>query len=143
VLDTYVDLLDSWRADERIGNSLVTRKAAGVVAAISPWNYPLHRAMTKIAAALAAGCTAVTNDPGHTSREVATGWALTAGTWPEFAMSLLSRLLAMVARHGPAAGCPAIDPFKDPHRELWTVVHGQAVHPTVIGLGTRPDCSAG
>jgi hypothetical protein len=76
VLDTYVDLLDSWRADERIGNSLVTRKAAGVVAAISPWNYPLHRAMTKIAAALAAGCTAVTNDPGHTSREVRLGGRL-------------------------------------------------------------------
>lgn len=31
----------------------------GVVAAITPWNYPLCTAINKIAAALAAGCTVV------------------------------------------------------------------------------------
>jgi acyl-CoA reductase-like NAD-dependent aldehyde dehydrogenase len=45
--------------EERIGNSLVVREPVGVVAAITPWNYPLHQAMGKVAPALAAGCTVV------------------------------------------------------------------------------------
>ncbi|MEW1748997.1 aldehyde dehydrogenase family protein [Streptomyces angustmyceticus] len=45
--------------EERIGHSLVVREAAGVVAAITPWNYPLHQAVAKVGAALAAGCTIV------------------------------------------------------------------------------------
>ena len=45
--------------EERIGNSMVVREAVGVVAAITPWNYPLHQAMGKVAPALAAGCTVV------------------------------------------------------------------------------------
>ena len=44
---------------ETIGNSLVLREPAGVVGAITPWNYPLHQAIAKIGAALAAGCTVV------------------------------------------------------------------------------------
>jgi len=35
------------------------REAVGVVAAITPWNYPLHQIAAKVAAALAAGCTVV------------------------------------------------------------------------------------
>jgi aldehyde dehydrogenase (NAD+) len=66
VLDSYVNILGSWHADERIGNSLVTREAAGVVGAITPWNFPLHQAINKIAPALAAGCTVV-----HKPSEVA------------------------------------------------------------------------
>ncbi len=38
---------------------LVIKSPVGVVAAISPWNFPLVLAVRKIAAALAAGCTAV------------------------------------------------------------------------------------
>ena len=34
-------------------------RSAGVVAAITPWNYPLHQVVAKVAAALAAGCTVV------------------------------------------------------------------------------------
>jgi aldehyde dehydrogenase (NAD+) len=45
--------------EERIGASVVVREAAGVVAAITPWNYPLHQAVAKVAPALAAGCTVV------------------------------------------------------------------------------------
>ena len=45
--------------EERIGNSMVVREAVGVVAAITPWDYPLHQAMGKVAPALAAGCTVV------------------------------------------------------------------------------------
>ncbi|GAA4935585.1 aldehyde dehydrogenase family protein [Actinoplanes utahensis] len=46
-----------WR--QRIGNSLVEREPVGVVAAITPWNYPLHQVAAKVAAALVAGCTIV------------------------------------------------------------------------------------
>ncbi|CAM9908507.1 unnamed protein product, partial [Hapterophycus canaliculatus] len=37
----------------------VVREPIGVVGAITPWNYPLCTAVNKVAAALAAGCTAV------------------------------------------------------------------------------------
>lgn len=40
-------------------NTRVLREALGVVAAITPWNYPLLMAMQKVAPALAAGCTIV------------------------------------------------------------------------------------
>src|SRR5687767_3169206 len=52
VLSSYVDALGSDAPDERIGNSLVLREPVGVVGAITPWNYPLHQAMAKIAPAL-------------------------------------------------------------------------------------------
>ncbi len=42
--------------DERVGSSLVSREPIGVVAAITPWNFPLHQLAAKIAPALAAGC---------------------------------------------------------------------------------------
>lgn len=45
--------------EEEIGNSLVVREPVGVVAAIAPWNYPLHQMAAKVAPALAAGCTVV------------------------------------------------------------------------------------
>lgn len=59
VIDSYAELLGSYAFDERVGNSLVMREAAGVVGAITPWNYPLHQITSKLAAALAAGCTLV------------------------------------------------------------------------------------
>ncbi|HEU0023919.1 MAG TPA: aldehyde dehydrogenase family protein [Thermoleophilaceae bacterium] len=45
--------------EEKVGNSLIVREPAGVVAAITPWNYPLHQIANKVAPALAAGCTVV------------------------------------------------------------------------------------
>ena len=56
---TYVDLLAGDDQEQRIGNSLVVREPVGVVAAITPWNYPLHQITAKLAPALAAGCTVV------------------------------------------------------------------------------------
>lgn len=58
-LGVYVDLLREEQPEERVGNSLVVREPAGVVAAITPWNYPLHQVTAKIGPALAAGCTVV------------------------------------------------------------------------------------
>jgi acyl-CoA reductase-like NAD-dependent aldehyde dehydrogenase len=45
--------------EEEVLNSTLVREPAGVVAAITPWNYPLHQIANKVAAALAAGCTVV------------------------------------------------------------------------------------
>jgi aldehyde dehydrogenase (NAD+) len=45
--------------EERVGNSVVVREPAGVLAAITPWNYPLNQIALKVAPALAAGCTVV------------------------------------------------------------------------------------
>jgi acyl-CoA reductase-like NAD-dependent aldehyde dehydrogenase len=59
VLESYVTLLGEYAFEERIGNSLVVREPAGVAACITPWNYPLHQVIAKLAPALAAGCTVV------------------------------------------------------------------------------------
>ena len=45
--------------EEEVGTSTLVREPVGVVAAITPWNYPLHQIANKVAAALAAGCTVV------------------------------------------------------------------------------------
>ena len=47
----------AWR--EEVGNSLVVREPVGVVAAITPWNYPLNQIALKVAPAMTAGCTVV------------------------------------------------------------------------------------
>ncbi|HEY2225368.1 aldehyde dehydrogenase family protein [Actinomycetospora sp.] len=50
---------ESFAWSEEIGNSLVVREPIGVVGAITPWNYPLHQVVAKVAPALVAGCTVV------------------------------------------------------------------------------------
>jgi acyl-CoA reductase-like NAD-dependent aldehyde dehydrogenase len=45
--------------EEQLGNSLIVKEPLGVVGCITPWNYPLHQIVAKIAPALAAGCTVV------------------------------------------------------------------------------------
>jgi aldehyde dehydrogenase (NAD+) len=47
------------KLEEELGNSLVIKEPIGVVGCVTPWNYPLHQAVCKIAPALAAGCTIV------------------------------------------------------------------------------------
>ena len=53
------ELVEQIEWEEEVGNSLIRREAAGVVAAITPWNYPLHQIANKVAPAIAAGCTVV------------------------------------------------------------------------------------
>ena len=55
----YAKLAATFRYEERVGNSVVVREPVGVVACITPWNYPLHQIVAKVAPALAAGCTVV------------------------------------------------------------------------------------
>ena len=57
--NTYAKLAREFPFEQRVGNSLVVREPVGVVAAITPWNYPLNQITLKVAAALAAGCTVV------------------------------------------------------------------------------------
>ena len=45
--------------EETVGSSRVVCEPVGVVACITPWNYPLHQIVAKVAPALAAGCTVV------------------------------------------------------------------------------------
>ena len=59
VIGSFVDLLRADEVPERVGNSIILAEPVGVVGAITPWNYPLHQAVAKVAAALAAGCTQV------------------------------------------------------------------------------------
>ena len=59
IFGVYARLLPEFSFEERVGNSLVVREPVGVVAAITPWNYPLHQIAAKVAPALAAGCTVV------------------------------------------------------------------------------------
>jgi aldehyde dehydrogenase (NAD+) len=51
--------MEEVRWEEEMGNSRVLREAAGVLGAITPWNYPLNQIAAKVAPALAAGCTVV------------------------------------------------------------------------------------
>lgn len=52
----------------------VRRGPVGVVAAVTPWNYPISLAAMKIAPALAAGCTVVLKPPPETALD-AYAWA--------------------------------------------------------------------
>jgi len=55
----YAKLAAQPPEEERVGNSVVVREPVGVVACITPWNYPLNQIAAKVAPALAAGCTVV------------------------------------------------------------------------------------
>lgn len=55
----YATMLADYSFEEQIGNSLVVKEPVGVIGCITPWNYPLHQVVAKVAPALAAGCTVV------------------------------------------------------------------------------------
>jgi aldehyde dehydrogenase (NAD+) len=59
VAGSYAELAATYSFEEKTGNSVVHHEPIGVVAAITPWNYPLHQIVAKVAPALAAGCTVV------------------------------------------------------------------------------------
>jgi aldehyde dehydrogenase (NAD+) len=58
ILESFADA-DLLPTETRIDNSVVVREPIGVVGAITPWNYPLHMVIAKVAPALLAGCTVV------------------------------------------------------------------------------------
>ncbi|WP_116654472.1 aldehyde dehydrogenase family protein [Pelagibacterium sediminicola] len=82
VLRGFVADLDAALADETIAHSTVQYRPLGVIGAITPWNYPLHQAMAKIGAALAAGCTMVLKPSDLTPRTNALMMEILAETVP-------------------------------------------------------------
>jgi succinate-semialdehyde dehydrogenase / glutarate-semialdehyde dehydrogenase len=59
----YGDVIPQHQADRRL---LVLRQPVGVVAAITPWNFPLAMITRKAGPALAAGCTFICKPAGQT-----------------------------------------------------------------------------
>ena len=52
-------VLAQYRFDERMGNGIIRREPIGVCGLITPWNWPLNQVASKVAPALATGCTVV------------------------------------------------------------------------------------
>jgi len=95
---SYAQLITELPLEKEIGNSLVVREPYGVVGAITPWNYPLHQIMAKVAPALAAGCTVVLKPS-----EVAPLNAILLAEACE-AIGLPSGVLNIVTGYGPVVG---------------------------------------
>ena len=55
----YADRAEEMEKTEKAGHSVVLREPVGVCGFITPWNYPLHQFVGKVAPALAAGCTMI------------------------------------------------------------------------------------
>ncbi|GEE01312.1 aldehyde dehydrogenase [Gordonia spumicola] len=56
IMADFAEMARTFEWQTTIGNSRILRRAAGVVAAITPWNYPFYQLVAKAGAALAAGC---------------------------------------------------------------------------------------
>jgi aldehyde dehydrogenase (NAD+) len=55
-IEATIAALDEFPFEETRGATRVLREPAGVVAAITPWNWPLNQIASKVAPAIAAGC---------------------------------------------------------------------------------------
>jgi betaine-aldehyde dehydrogenase len=58
-IDSVLAAASDFPWQETIGNSTIYREPKGVVACITPWNYPLHQIVSKVAPALLARCTVI------------------------------------------------------------------------------------
>jgi len=52
-------VLANYKFEERMGTGIVRREPIGVCGLITPWNWPLNQVASKVAPALATGCTVV------------------------------------------------------------------------------------
>ncbi|HTA67309.1 MAG TPA: aldehyde dehydrogenase family protein [Bryobacteraceae bacterium] len=98
ITNSYAQMIAEAKLEQEIGNSIVVREPYGVVGAITPWNYPLHQIMAKVAPALAAGCTVVLKPS-----EVAPLNAFLLAEACE-AISLPAGVLNIVTGYGPVVG---------------------------------------
>ncbi|WP_425282000.1 aldehyde dehydrogenase family protein [Streptomyces albofaciens] len=98
VCGSYAELAARHPFEEKIGTSTVLHEPVGVVGAITPWNYPLHQIVAKVAPALAAGCTIVLKPAENTP--------LTARLFAEcvHAAGVPAGVFNMVTGLGPVAG---------------------------------------
>ncbi|WP_157521560.1 aldehyde dehydrogenase, partial [Mycobacterium sp. ACS4331] len=94
LLNYYADLITTTSDEEvrpaAIGHTIVTHEAIGVVAAITPWNYPQALAAFKLAPALAAGCTVVLKPAQETALDAMVfGEAAAAAGLPEGVLNIV------------------------------------------------------
>jgi aldehyde dehydrogenase (NAD+) len=54
-----VNVLKAYQFETLIGDAMIYREPIGVCGLITPWNWPLNQIATKLAPALAAGCTVI------------------------------------------------------------------------------------
>ena len=52
-------ILENFDWEEKVRNSIICKEPIGVCAFITPWNFPLHQIIGKVAPAIAAGCTMI------------------------------------------------------------------------------------
>ncbi len=57
--NTAAKIVAGYNFEQPLGTSLIVKEPIGVVAMITPWNWPINQAACKVAPALAAGCTMV------------------------------------------------------------------------------------
>ncbi|MDB6084321.1 MAG: aldehyde dehydrogenase family protein [Gammaproteobacteria bacterium] len=58
-ISAMIDVLKTFKFEERIGNTRLVQEPVGVCALITPWNWPMNQVAAKVVPALAAGCTMV------------------------------------------------------------------------------------
>jgi acyl-CoA reductase-like NAD-dependent aldehyde dehydrogenase len=58
-LDSFVPILENFEFEYTMGATRIVKEAIGVCGFITPWNYPMHQIIGKVAPALAAGCTMI------------------------------------------------------------------------------------
>ncbi len=61
-----VRVLQDYPFEQRLGGNVVRREPIGVCGLIAPWNWPIQTPVTKVAPALAAGCTVVLKPSEYT-----------------------------------------------------------------------------
>lgn len=58
-IEAMIAILETYPFEERLGSTLISKEAIGVVGLITPWNWPLNQVICKVIPAIAAGCTIV------------------------------------------------------------------------------------
>ena len=98
VARSYAKILETFEWEEEVRNSLIIKEPIGVCAFITPWNFPLHQIVGKVAPALAAGCTMVLKP----SKEAPLNAFLLADIIDE--MGLPDGVFNLVSGHGSDVG---------------------------------------
>ena len=98
VARSYAKLLETFEWEVEVRNSLIVKEPIGVCAFITPWNFPLHQIIGKVAPALAAGCTMVLKP----SKEAPLNAFLLADIIDE--MNLPDGVFNLVSGHGSDIG---------------------------------------
>jgi aldehyde dehydrogenase (NAD+) len=125
---------------QELNNSRILAQPLGVVAAITPWNFPLYQAALKIAPALAVGCTVVLKPS-----EVAGLTALLLGDIAA-EVGLPPGVLNIVSGYGPVVGealvaHPDVDAVTFTGSDLAgsrvASIAGAAIKPVTLELGGK------